>query len=132
MIGIYSTGTMLIACFTFIALFSSNDVERLTNEIITMLSFDHPNVMSLIGVCLDKEMPLLIMPFMANGSVLEYVTQHKEDLRLTSKATEAQVCHCTLQIVYVASDVAIFCCRSFPQGNYCLACVFRLPKVLNT
>ena len=79
-----------------------------------MLSFDHPNVMSLTGVCLDKEIPLLIMPFMANGTVLEYVTQHKEDLRLTSKATEAQVCHCTLHIVYIASDGVILCCRSFP------------------
>ena len=41
----------------------------------TMLSFDHINVMSLVGVCIDREMPLLIMPFMSNGSVLEYVRQ---------------------------------------------------------
>ena len=42
-----------------------------------MLSFHHPNVMSLIGVCMDGEMPLLIMPFMNNGSVLEYVKNKK-------------------------------------------------------
>ena len=41
-----------------------------------MLNFKHPNVMSLIGVCLDGEMPLIIMPFMSNGSVLE-VTEKK-------------------------------------------------------
>ena len=47
-----------------------------------MASFEHPNVMSLIGVCLDGEMPLLIMPFMSKGSVLEYVRHNKEDLLL--------------------------------------------------
>ena len=67
------------------------DVKKLIKEIMTMLSFEHPNVMSLIGVCLNREMPLLIMPFMANGSVLEYVKHHKEELLLTSEATEAQV-----------------------------------------
>ena len=38
-----------------------------------MLSFKHDHVMSLMGVCIDGKMPLLIMLFMSNGSVLEYV-----------------------------------------------------------
>ena len=56
-----------------------------------MLSFDHPNVMSLIGVCLDGEMPLLIMPFMSNGSILDYMKHHKEELLLGSEAEEDKV-----------------------------------------
>ena len=56
-----------------------------------MLSFEHPNVMSLVGVCLDDEMPLLIMPFMSNGSVLEYIQHHKQELLLTSEATDKEV-----------------------------------------
>ena len=48
-----------------------------------MLSFEHPNVMSLLGVCLDEEMPLLIMPFMSNGNILEYVQHHKQELHAT-------------------------------------------------
>ena len=56
-----------------------------------MLSFQHPNVMSLVGVCLDDEMPLLIMPFMSNGNVLEYVRHHKQELLLTSEATDEEV-----------------------------------------
>ena len=56
-----------------------------------MLSFQHPNVMSLVGVCLDDEMPLLIMPFMSNGSVLEYIRYHKQELLLTSEATDEEV-----------------------------------------
>ena len=45
-----------------------------------MISFCHPNVMSLIGMCFDGEVPLLIMPFMSGGSVLDYVTQNRENL----------------------------------------------------
>ena len=56
-----------------------------------MSSFQHPNVMSLVGVCLDEEMPLLIMPFMSNGSVLEYIRHHKQELLLTSEATDEEV-----------------------------------------
>ena len=59
-----------------------------------MLSFKHPNVMSLVGVCLDGEMPLLVMPFMSNGSILEYVQHHKQDLFLTSEARDEEVLKC--------------------------------------
>ena len=56
-----------------------------------MLSFHHPNMMFLIGVCMDGEMPLLIMPFMSNGSVLEYGKNHKKELLMSSEAKEENV-----------------------------------------
>jgi len=74
------------------ALFATPDVNKLIKEITTMLSFDHPNVMTLIGVSLDRESPLLIMPFMSKGSVLDYVKHHKEELLHTSEAIVAEVC----------------------------------------
>ena len=84
------------------ALFSSGDFERLTKEISTMLNFKHPNVMSLVGVCVDREVPLLIMPFMSNGSILEYVRHHKQDLLLTSESTDEEVSKWLAFIDYVA------------------------------
>ena len=75
-----------------IALSSTSDKEKLLKEVTTMSSFKHPNVMSLIGLCLDGEMPLLIMPFMSNGNVLEYVKQNKDGLHLSKEATEVEVC----------------------------------------
>ena len=69
-----------------LALFASSDVTRLIKEINLMATFNHPNVMTLRGVCLDKENPLLIMPFMNNGTVLEYVKKHKESLMLKNEA----------------------------------------------
>ena len=45
-----------------------------------MLSLEHTNIMSLLGVCVARNVPVLIMPFMTNGSVLEYVKHHKHEL----------------------------------------------------
>ena len=73
------------------ALFSRNDVERLAKEVSTMLSFEHTNVMPLLGVCVEAEIPLLIMPFMSNGSVLDFVRQNKEEMLCNNTATEPQV-----------------------------------------
>ena len=78
--------------FIFIlALFASSDVAKLIKEISIMLSFSHPNVMTMRGVCVDHECPLLIMQFMSNGSVLEYVKHQKEDLLLVNEANTMQV-----------------------------------------
>ena len=56
-----------------------------------MISFDHPNVMSMIGICFDGQMPLLILPYMSEGSVLDYVKRHKEDLYISDYSQETQV-----------------------------------------
>ena len=56
-----------------------------------MLYLKHPNVMSLIGVCLDGDEPLLIMPFMSNGTVLEYVRHHRKELLLSSEEDQEKV-----------------------------------------
>ena len=45
-----------------------------------MASFQHPNVMSLVGMCFDGDTPLIIMPYMSEGSVLAYVKQNKREL----------------------------------------------------
>ena len=77
----------VVFCLTMIAaIFRETDTRTLTKEVSTMLSFDHPNVMSLIGLCLDTGVPLIIMPFMANGSVLEYVKSHKKEFCHPSNA----------------------------------------------
>ena len=80
-----------VALFNFTALFSTNDLKMLAKEVSTMLSFEHSNVMSLIGVCIDGEMPLLIMPFMSNGSVLDFIKRRKVEFLLTSNATQQEV-----------------------------------------
>ena len=59
-------------------MFSEREKGKLLKEISKMASFEHQNVMELIGVCLDGEMPLIIMPFMMNGTVLDHVRKVKD------------------------------------------------------
>ena len=78
-------------CLHLLALFASSDVTKLINEISVMLAFNHPNVMTMRGVCVDHECPLLIMEFMSNGNVLDYVKHHKEDLLFLNQDNTMQV-----------------------------------------
>ena len=55
---------------SYIAAFSSKDISDLIEESLKMKSFHHPNVLHLIGVCINAgAAPYLIMPYMLNGSL---------------------------------------------------------------
>ena len=57
------------------------------DEVLKMQSFNHPHVMTLIGVCLDAGPGLaLVMPYMANGSLLAYLKEERSSLDLTDDA----------------------------------------------
>jgi serine/threonine protein kinase len=70
-----------------------------------MLSFEHTNVMSLVGVCLNGDIPLLIMPFMSNGSVLEFVKHHREEL-LCIDAIEIQVVSARKTLLNISHQIS--------------------------
>jgi serine/threonine protein kinase len=56
-------------------------VNDLLKECRRMSEFDHPNVLNLMGVCLDGgPAPFIIMPFMENGSLLSYLRKEKDTL----------------------------------------------------
>ena len=51
-----------------------------------MMSFDHKHVMTLRGVCLDGgPVPYIILPFMANGSLLSYLQRERSQLVVTNE-----------------------------------------------
>ena len=51
-----------------------------------MSRFKHPHVMGLIGVCLDAgSAPYIVMPYMANGSLLDYLKKERSNLVLTEE-----------------------------------------------
>ena len=53
-----------------------------------MYEFSHPNVLTLVGVCLDGgPVPYIIMPFMANGSLLAHLKEERENLVLDPQST---------------------------------------------
>ena len=71
---------------------TESDIENVSREIEKMQHFDHPNVMSLIGVCLTPSEhescsggPCIIMPFMAKGSLLEQLRNKSEEFSVASE-----------------------------------------------
>ena len=63
---------------------SSSDIEDIIQESAKMSQFNHPNVLSQIGVCVDLgPAPYIIMPFMAKGSLLAYLVKERHNLTLS-------------------------------------------------
>ena len=87
----------LILEYALLALNQSPDeVKKMIDEVVKMESFNHPNVMSLIGVCMDSERgggPCIVMPFMAKGSLLEYLRTNRKSL-LPKQSSPDQVIYC--------------------------------------
>ena len=53
------------------------------SEVTKMAELSHPNVMSLVGVCVGKSQePSIVMPYMANGSLLDYLKRERKNLYL--------------------------------------------------
>ena len=54
---------------------SSSTAEDFITECNIAKKFDHPNVLSLIGVCIipEEAMPLMVMPYMHHGDVKSFV-----------------------------------------------------------
>ena len=52
-------------------------------ESLKMKHFDHQNVLSLIGVCIEaRPAPYIVMPYMPNGSLLEFLRKERVNLVL--------------------------------------------------
>ncbi|XP_061186843.1 macrophage-stimulating protein receptor-like [Saccostrea echinata] len=58
------------------------DAKEFVNEALQMADFHHPNVMTLIGICLSDEMPLVILPFMRHGDMLTYIRDQNNVMTL--------------------------------------------------
>ena len=77
-------------------------------ESVKMKTLVHPNVMSLLGVCLDGGPgPFIVLPYMENGSVLDYLKQNRSSVLLVSSvhSDDEVSCndnnHCIILIVLV-------------------------------
>ena len=82
-------------------IFSASDLNSLVEESLKMSNFNHPNVMKLIGVCIDRDTPYIVMPYMTNGSLLSYLRNNREDLT-TSDEDEDDV------VRYIRPSLTLF------------------------
>ena len=71
--------------------YDGSTVRDMLRECSKMGKFDHPNVLTLRGVCLDGgPAPYIIMPFMANGSLLTYLKDNRNNLVVSNKSEDDQ------------------------------------------
>ena len=64
--------------------FYQKEVNSFVEESLKMSRFRHTHIMSLIGVCVDTgSAPFIIMPYMANGSLLKYLRKERDNLIVT-------------------------------------------------
>ena len=68
------------------------EVDKFVEESLKMSRFKHAHVMGLIGVCLDAgSTPYIIMPYMANGSLLKYLRRERKNIVLMEDTDEDEV-----------------------------------------
>ena len=66
-----------------LGMYSDNDIEELKGEALKMTFFDHCNVISLIGICIDGgPSPYIVMPLMSKGSLLSLLKKERHNLIL--------------------------------------------------
>ena len=82
-------------------------------EVNKMQDFDHPHVMSLIGVCLDAGPGVaIVMPYMANGSLISYLKKERSSLELDEDCEIDQVCGRGLYVcIYMHAARYFRCCK---------------------
>ncbi len=101
---------IIIIIYLIIGIFATaDDIQSFTEEILILLQFHHPNVMSLIGVCLGAEKvgggPSIILPFMSKGSLLNFLRKEAERLRPSKDADITQVHHVYMHVTFLPFNV---------------------------
>ena len=96
----------MILFLHFIGHFSEEDISAIMEESLKMKSFDHVNVLTLLGVCIDTGgAPYIVMPFMSHGSLLAYLKKERHNLTVPEgtdielvSATKKQLLSMCLQV----------------------------------
>ena len=86
--------------------FDQLEVDKFVEESLKMSRFKHPHVMGLIGVCLDAgTAPYIVMPYMANGNLLQYLKKERDNLVFPEDIEEAEV------NVFFCNQINTYICR---------------------
>ncbi|XP_038066431.1 plexin-A4-like [Patiria miniata] len=78
-------------------------VVQFLKEGLSMKSFNHPNVLKLLGLTFDRSgQPLIVIPFMANGDLKSFLVKQKQNLTHTHLTMFAY--HVALGMEYLAEQ----------------------------
>ena len=64
-----------------------SNISELLDESLKMKTFSHPNILNLIGVCIDAgPAPYIVMPYMEMGSLLQYLKRERPHFTIAEGA----------------------------------------------
>ena len=95
-----------------------------------MARFDHPNVMKLLGVSISKSTTLLvIMPYMAQGSLLTFLRKNRDELTFDVKESLQLQTQVKLMLLCTVATCSFFHAHRLAMvaPNYC-PCACKWPK----
>ena len=76
----------------FSGYFDKEAIHVLLEESVKMKEFNHPNVLTLFGVCVDAgPAPYIVMPYMAKGSLLSYLRKERHNILVAEQDDEEDV-----------------------------------------
>ncbi|WVZ86967.1 hypothetical protein U9M48_033677 [Paspalum notatum var. saurae] len=94
--------------------FDESQVEQFVNEITILSQIGHPNVVKLLGCCLETQVPLLVYEFIPNGTLFHHIHNRdaprpltwEEGLRIAAETAEAiAYLHSTSSIPIIHRDI---------------------------
>ena len=88
--------------------YNKEDIDSFMEESLKMSFFDHPNVLSLTGVCLDLVdcTPCIVMPFMSRGSLLSYLKKERPNLTIAENSDDDIILDARKQLLSICLQVA--------------------------
>jgi len=95
----------------FVVVISLDSMAEMVAETAIMKNFDHPNVLKLLGVCVDSsddDMLKAILPYMANGDLKNFLKQNRVHPANTSEF--ANVCIVCFLHIY---DIFAYICTYY-------------------
>ena len=79
-------------------------MKELVAEIATMKIFDHPNVLQLLGVCVDTNddnMLRAVLPYMTNGDLRNFLKQKRVNPRNITEYAKVHIVKLCMYSKYI-------------------------------
>ena len=75
---------------------SEDQLSAFLAESLIMKDFHHPHILGLLGVCFDAPdgSPYIVLPFMANGSVKNYLKERRTHVLDINSFPKVHACTC--------------------------------------